>query len=140
MLLDANVLIALLDAAHQHHRLDREWLDANLEFGWASCALTQNGYLRIVSQPGYPNPGTVREAALRLASATATEHHEFWTDDLRLLDDRYFDVDRLLGPRHLTDHYLLGLAVARNGRLVSFDRGILLGAVRNARSEHLVLL
>ncbi len=139
-LLDVNVLIALLDAAHQHHRLAWDWLDANIEFGWASCPLTQNGYLRIVSQPGYPNPGTVREAALRLAAAAGTAHHEFWTDDLSLLDDRHFDGDRLLGPRHLTDHYLLGLAVARHGRLVSFDRGILLGAVRNARPEHLVLL
>jgi hypothetical protein len=79
-------------------------------------------------------------AALRLASATGTTHHEFWPDDLSLLDDRHFDVDRLLGPRHLTDHYLLGLAVARQGRLVSFDRGILPGAVRNARPEDLVLL
>lgn len=139
-LLDVNVLIALLDAAHQHHRLAWDWLEGNIESGWASCPLTQNGYLRIVSQPGYPNPGTVREAISRLAAATATQHHEFWQDDLSLLDHRYFDVDRLLGPRHLTDHYLLGLAVARKGRLVSFDRGILLGAVRNARPEHLVLL
>lgn len=139
-LLDVNVLIALLDGAHQHHALAWAWLDANIGLGWASCPLTQNGYLRIVSRPDYPNPSTVREAALRLRLAVVTEHHEFWPDDLSLLDDRLFDVDRLLGPRHLTDHYLLGLAVARRGRLVSFDRGILLGAVRNAQPEHLVLL
>lgn len=53
-LLDVNVLIALLDAAHVHHRNARAWLEANIEQGWASCPLTQNGCIRILSQPAYP--------------------------------------------------------------------------------------
>lgn len=139
-LLDVNVLIALLDSAHQHHRLAWDWLEANIHLGWASCPLTQNGYLRIVSQPGYPNPSTARDAALRLTRATATAHHEFWADDISLLDAERFDADHLFGPRHLTDLYLLGLAVARSGRLVSFDRGIARTVVRGAQPEHLVLI
>jgi toxin-antitoxin system PIN domain toxin len=139
-LLDVNVLIALLDGAHQHHRLAWQWLDGHIEHGWASCPLTQNAYVRIVAQPGYPNPSTVRQAVERLGAATRTTHHEFWPDQLSLLDDAHFDADRLLGPRYLTDHYLLALAAARGGRLVSFDRGIGLGAVRAARPEHLVLI
>ncbi len=139
-LLDVNVLIALLDGAHQHHRLAWSWLDANIEYGWASCPLTQNGYVRIVAQAGYPNPSTVRQAIGRLGAATRTPHHEFWPDPLSLLDDEFFDADRLLGPRNLTDHYLLALAAAHGGRLVSFDRGIAIGAARKARPEHLVLL
>ena len=139
-LLDVNVLIALLDAAHQHHRLAWQWLDANIEHGWASCPLTQNGYVRVVAQPGYPNPSPVRQAIERLRAATATVHHEFWPDQLSLLDPAHFDVERILGPRNLTDHYLLALAASRGGRLVSFDRGSALGAVREARPEHLVLI
>ena len=54
-LLDVNVLIALFDAAHVHHRAASDWLGANIEQGWASCPLTQNGCLRILSQPRYPN-------------------------------------------------------------------------------------
>ena len=139
-LLDVNVLIALLDAAHQHHRLAWQWFDANIEHGWASCPLTQNGYVRIVAQPAYPNSSSVRQAIHRLHAATATAHHEFWPDQISLLDDAYFDADRILSPRNLTDHYLLALAVSRGGRLVSFDRGIALGAARQGRPEHLVLL
>lgn len=139
-LLDVNVLIALLDSAHLHHRLAWQWLDANIEFGWASCPLTQNGYVRIVAQPTYPNPSTVRQAIHRLSKATAAAHHEFWPDQISLLDDAQFDADRLLGPRNLTDHYLLALAASRGGRLVSFDRGIAMGAARKAQPEHLVLI
>lgn len=139
-LLDVNVLIALLDAAHQHHRLAWQWLDANIDHGWASCPLTQNGYVRIVAQPAYPNPSSVRQAIDRLSAAAATAYHEFWPDQISLLDAVHFDADRLLGPRNLTDHYLLALAASRGGRLVSFDRGITPGAARKGRPDHLVLL
>ena len=54
-LLDVNVLIALLDSAHIHHAQTMTWLSGNITSGWASCPLTQNGCIRIMSQPGYPN-------------------------------------------------------------------------------------
>lgn len=54
-LLDVNVLIALLDEAHIHHQLAMGWLTNNIEQGWASCPMTQNGCIRILSQPSYPN-------------------------------------------------------------------------------------
>ncbi|WP_197052576.1 PIN domain-containing protein [Tepidimonas taiwanensis] len=66
-----NVLIALLDAGHAHHARATEWLAAELHHGWASCPLTQNGCLRIMSQPGYPSPLPVRAVAERLAQAAA---------------------------------------------------------------------
>ena len=70
-LLDVNVLIALLDAGHAHHARATEWLATELHYGWASCPLTQNGCLRIMSQPGYPSPLPVRAVAERLAQTAA---------------------------------------------------------------------
>ena len=54
-LLDVNVLIALLDENHTHHATVSDWFADHIEHGWASCPLTQHGYVRIVSQPRYPN-------------------------------------------------------------------------------------
>lgn len=139
-LLDVNVLIALLDRAHQSHPAARRWLVGAIAEGWASCPLTQNGVIRILSQPGYPNRVSPSEAAGLLREATATPHHAFWPDDLSMLDDRRFDPTRLHGPRQVTDAYLLGLAVAHGGRLVTLDRRIPLAGVRDAESRHLIVL
>ena len=139
-LFDVNVLIALLDGAHQHHALAWNWLDANIAHGWASCPITQNGYLRIVSQPNYPNATSVFDAMNRLRGATGTPHHEFWADSISLLDENHVDSSRVHGPRQLSDVYLLALAVKHQGRLVTFDPRIALSAVRGAAEEHRVLL
>ena len=139
-LLDVNVLIALFDSAHLRHRDARDWFSGNIRNGWASCPISQNGFVRIISQPSYPLPVTVARAIQLLADAVATEHHEFWPDDLSLLDSRRFVHDRIHGPRQLTDAYLLALAVAHGGRFVTFDASIVSSAVRDAGAGHLVLL
>ena len=138
-LLDVNVLLALLDADHTGHRRARAWLDAEIGRGWASCAITQNGLVRILSQPQYPSPVPVAEAAARLARATGTEHHAFWPCDLSLLDASV-DRRRVHGPRQVTDVYLLALAVHHGGRFATFDGRIPLEAVPGASSEHLVVV
>jgi toxin-antitoxin system PIN domain toxin len=79
-LLDVNVLIALLDAAHQHHASARQWLETNIGHGWASCPLTQNGCLRIMSQPSYPGAQAPAAMAQRLREATETPPHAFWPE------------------------------------------------------------
>jgi uncharacterized protein len=139
-LLDVNVLIALLDVAHTSHSAARKWLDQNAANGWASCPITQNGCLRIMSHVSYLNTRSVRDVTLRLREATATHLHEFWPDDVSLLDDRVIDSTRIHGPRQLSDVYLLALAVRHSGALVTFDRSIGLSAVRGATAAHLVLL
>lgn len=139
-LLDVNVLIALFDTNHVSHRVAAEWLAARGASGWASCPLTQNGCLRIMASPGYPNPRPVVEVAERLREATMHSAHAFWPDDLSLLDDGRVDLSRVHGPRQLTDAYLLALAVHHGGRLVTFDRGVPRGAVRGAAAAHLVVL
>ena len=139
-LLDVNVLIALLDADHSLHGPAMQWFEANARQGWASCPITQNGCLRIMSHPAYPNAPPVRTILDRLTAATATGLHEFWADDVSLLDDRLLDHSRILGSRQITDLYLLALAVTHGGRLVTFDTSIALQAVRGATALHLVQL
>ena len=139
-LLDVNVLIALLDAAHMHHRQAREWLEAHIDDGWASCPITQNGCLRILSQPAYPGAQPAAAVAALLAEAAATRWHEFWADELSLLEPGAIDWRHVLGSRQLTDAYLLALAVRRGGRLVTLDRNVPLAAVAGARPRNLVVL
>ena len=137
-LLDVNVLIALLDADHLHHARASAWLSANIAAGWASCAITQNGCVRIMSQPGYPNALPAARVAQRLREATQTRHHLFVPGDLSLLDSEHFDTEQLLGHRQVTDAWLLGLAVRHRSRLVTFDSAIPMRVVRAAAAGHLV--
>ncbi|MEP6483361.1 MAG: TA system VapC family ribonuclease toxin [Rudaea sp.] len=139
-LLDVNVLIALLDAGHAHHATASNWLRQNVKSGWASCPITQNGTIRILSQPAYPNAVTTADAGARLREAIGTIYHEFWADGISMLDDSLFNWSVLLNARHLTDAYLLALAVSNNGRLVTLDRGISLTAVPKATRRHLVVI
>ena len=139
-LLDVNVLIALLDANHAHHVTVSEWFAAHVEAGWASCPLTQNGCVRIVSQPRYPNALGVAEAVARLQAAVSTPWHEFFADDVSLLDDAVVNRRQLLSPRQLADVYLLALAVAHGARLVTLDKSVSLAAVRGVRPEHLAVI
>lgn len=139
-LLDVNVLLALLDSDHVDHVRAWEWLTAEIGAGWASCPLTENGFVRIISQPRYPNPIATAQALELLARATATEHHEFWPADISILDGDVVLAQRVHGPKQVTDLYLLALAVARGGRLVTFDSAVPQSAVPGARPEHLVVL
>lgn len=139
-LLDVNVLIALFDPDHSLHREAHEWFAAHGKAGWASCPLTQNGCIRVMSQPRYANPIPVHAVAERLRQAAADRHHEFWADDVSLLDERAIDTARIHGPKQLTDVYLLALAVARGGRFVTFDRALPTAAVLNAQKKHLVVI
>lgn len=139
-LLDVNVLIALLDVAHVHHQAAHRWLDANIQQGWASCPLTQNGCLRIMSGTGYPRAQPVAAVAQRLREATAMYFHEFWPDEISVLDPLRFEQSRWLGSRQVTDAYLLALAVHRGGVFVTLDRGVDPGLVRGAQPHHLALI
>ena len=123
-LLDASVLIALGDAGHDHEAAAlRFFQNEAVTGGWATCPLTENAFLRILSQPGYlrtlVSPAEARRVLLRLL---ASPGHHFWPDDASLSDTRFFPA--LPASRHLTDHYLLGLAVKHGGRFATFDQGI----------------
>jgi hypothetical protein len=139
-LLDVNVLLALADLAHVHHSRARGWWTTDRGAGWASCPLTQNGFARIISKPGYARPIPLHTALAALAAQVAHSDHEFWPDDISIVDDRIFDRNYLLGPNQISDVCLLALAVRHGGRLVTFDRGLPLKAVRGAEAKNLVVL
>ena len=136
-LLDINVLIALLDPDHVFHTTAKAWWMQHREQGWASCPLTQNGCVRIISQPGYPNHQPVANIVRLLAGLCADTCHAFWPDDVSLLDASRFQHSHIHGPRQLTDLYLLALAVRQGGSFITFDTKIPLGAVPGATSAHL---
>jgi uncharacterized protein len=139
-LLDINVLIALLDLDHAHHRRARNWLQREAAPGWASCPLTENGCVRVMSQSKYPSRVPTGEVIERLRDAAATSYHEFRPDDLSILDQTVVDNARIHGPKQLTDVYLLALAVKQAGRFVTFDGSVPLSAVLRAKEEHLAVI
>ena len=123
-LLDVNVLISLIDPAHEFHDPVHVWFQRNRKYGWATCLITENGCVRVMSKSAYPNggitPSQVREV---LAVFGTADDHLFWPDALSLLDSGLFNLNEA-GPKNITDAYLLGLARFRGGRLVTFDRKI----------------
>ncbi|MCY7370459.1 MAG: VapC toxin family PIN domain ribonuclease [Polaromonas sp.] len=139
-ILDVSVLIALLDTQHLHHAGVTRWFANNAASGWASCPLTQNGCIRILSQPAYLNSTAAAVVADILIDATADASHQFWPDSFSLLESGALNWDRLLSGRHLTAVYLLALAVRNKGRLATLDQGIPLSAVPGALPEHLIVL
>jgi len=139
-LLDVNVLIALIDPSHVQHDRAHLWFEKQGKKAWASCPLTENGVLRIVGHARYPNsPGTPAAVAELMQRFLGHPGHEFWADDISLLDRRYVDGGRLLDSGQVTDSYLLALATARGGKLATFDRQLVTDAVVNgSRSLHLI--
>jgi uncharacterized protein len=140
VLFDVNILVAIVDSQHVHHRLAHEWWAANRSAGWATCPLTENGLVRIVSQPGYKNRVTATFAIDLLTEQLSETDHVFWPDDVSLRDSHRFDAASILGPNQITDVYLLALAVKNGGRLATLDRSIPLRAVRGAEPRHLAVI
>ena len=139
-LLDVNVLIALIDPAHEFHNAAHAWFKRNRQNGWATCPITENGCLRLMSKPGYPFPGlTVKQVRGILAELVKVEGHRFWPDSCSMLEANRFNL-KDAGPKNLTDLYLLGLAVSFGGRLVTFDQSVRWQAVVGCKAEDLQAL
>lgn len=139
-LLDVNVLIALLDAQHFHHESAWRWFRDNVRHGWATCAVTRNGCVRVMSQPAYPGNLPPRTVADRLRAAVAGDRHRAWADDVNLLDPGTIDWRHVFGPRQIADIHLLALAVAHEGRFVTFDARISPDAVIGADDRHFCVI
>jgi toxin-antitoxin system PIN domain toxin len=141
-LLDASALIALLDTDHAFNEQATEWFLKNREFGWATCPLTENAVLRVLTHPGYSilNRFSILELRSLLRNNIQQTDHQFWPDDISLLDDKVVRVEYVLGPRQLTDVYLLALAVKNGGRLVTFDEKISVSAVLGAVHKNLCVI
>jgi len=139
-LLDVNVLIALLDPTHVGHDAAHRWFAEIGSASWATCPITENGVIRIVGHPKYPNSmGSPAAVAPLVARFRSLPGHEFWGDDLSLFESDIVDVGRITTPAQVTDTYLLALAVAKDGQLATFDRRLSLAAVRRGRAAlHLI--
>jgi len=131
-LLDVNVLIALIDSRNSQHQAAHEWFSRVGQESWATCPLTENGVLRVVGNPRFPNsPGSPQAVAVSLESLLGQQGHEFWADDISFLDRGRFDIHRLLNASQVTDSYLLALAIAHGGKLATLDQRLITDAVRN---------
>jgi toxin-antitoxin system PIN domain toxin len=139
-LLDANVLIALMDLDHIHYDSAQSWFQHTGSQSWATCPITQLAALRIMGGQGYPHQpdGPARIAQL-LAEFCLHRGHQFWPDAVSLVESDHVNITKLANAKHLTDTYLLALAVQRGGQLATFDRRIATAAVHDGpRHLHII--
>lgn len=137
---DVNVLVALIDPAHVGHEAAHRWFDAHGKTAWATCPITENGVIRIVGHPKYPNtPGSTATVATIVRQLRALPGHVFWPDDISLVGADHVDADQVLTSGQVTDTYLLALAVAHGGRLATFDRRLSVKAVKGGKAALCVI-
>lgn len=140
-LLDVNVLVALFRQSHIHHEVAHDWFEEQRPHGWATCPITENGFLRIVANPSItPEAMRSTDAIALLRRFRESGHHHFWPDRLSYCDEHLLSSAIGPGHRQVTDVYLLALARQMNGTLATFDRSIPIDAVRGARREHLTVI
>lgn len=139
-LLDVNVLIALIDPQHVASEAAHRWFETIGQESWATCPITENGTLRILGNPRYStSTGTPAAIAEILRELRTLPGHQFWQDELSMVDWVGIETSRLLTWRQVTDTYLLALASSRSGRLATFDRRLIVDAVRGGKASlHLI--
>jgi toxin-antitoxin system PIN domain toxin len=139
-LLDVNALIALVDASHVSHDAAHEWFAREGRFQWATCPITENGLVRILGNPKYPNAlATPAEAMALLTQLASLPGHAFWPDDVNLRDAARFTPAKILTIGQITDSYLLALAASKGGMLATLDRRLSTLAVKDgAKSLRLI--
>lgn len=132
-LADVNVLIALSDVGHSCHAAATSWLAAHPKVGLATCALTENGFLRIYGHPSYTlGPGSPEHALVGLRAYRSRRGHRFLPCDLSL-DDAVFGTLARVTPKQLTDLYLVALAGKHGARFLTFDTSIPAELVHDGR-------
>lgn len=140
-LIDVNVLIALFEPQHVHHEIAHDWFADQRLAGWATCPLTENGFVRVVTNRSFANPpNRPIDIAHKLAALRQSGQHHFWADTLTLTDERVFNASLIRGHKQVTDIYLLGLAKMAGGSFATFDRSIPLGAVKGATKANLQVI
>ena len=133
-LLDVNALVALAWDAHIHHSAVRSWFATSAPEGWATCPLTESGFVRVSSNPKVlPHPISVEQARTVLRALRENAHHRFLADDVSLADT---EIPPLPGHRQVTDAHLLAIARRHDTRLVTFDAA----AAKLARGDEVQLL
>ena len=116
VLLDANVLIALLVDDHVHHVAAENWF-VGTSGNFATCPITQGSLMRLLIREGR----SAATAQAVLNGATGDARHEFWPDDVGYSD---VPIHGIIGHRQVTGAYLAQLARARGSRLATFDQAM----------------
>jgi len=116
-LLDINILIALGDPCHVHAHRAHRWLASIKGVAWATCPLVQNGFLRILGNASYyKSPGPPQIVNGLLQQICRRPGHQFWPDAITLCD-----YAALPSSKHLTDFYLLALAIRHQAKFATLD-------------------
>lgn len=132
-LLDINVLLALSDPLHMHHEAAHQWFAQKGKKSWATCPLTENGFVRIASHPQYPNrPGDALTVLAILRKFCQMKGHQFWIEDITIRN--LLPADVILSSNQITDVYLLALAAHKGGRLATLDQRIQVKAVTGGQA------
>lgn len=141
-LLDANALIALGWPTHEHHPAMVRWFRQHARAGWATTALTQSAFVRIVSQPAFAGrPIAIVEAAELLLRNTAHAKHRLVALNFGFADVLAACTGGILGHRQVTDAWLLTAAIRNEMKLLTFDGGIgQLLSIAQERARHLAVL
>ena len=140
-LLDVNVLVALFDPDHIHHEIAHDWFADHRKDGWATCPTTENGFVRVLTNPAYLTPAPrAKEVIERLQTFRASGFHHFWPDSVSLADPSVFNAAMIRGHRQVTDIYLLGVAAKAGGCLATLDRSIPVSAVKGATRHSLAVI
>jgi toxin-antitoxin system PIN domain toxin len=116
VLLDANVLIALVVADHVHHDAAETWL-AGFSGAFATCPITEGSLVRLLIRDGEK----AHLAVSVVREISENSRHEFWADSVSYSD---VTMKGVIGHRQVTDAYLASLARSRGGRLATFDGGL----------------
>lgn len=134
-LLDVNVLIALIDPAQLQHDHVHQWFGRVGHKAFATCPITENGLLRIVGHPKYPNsPGPPSTVAASLAAIRGLAGHAFWPDSLSPVDSSLADPALRSSHSRVTDRYLLALARVNKGKLATLDHKLATEVVADGKS------
>ena len=140
-LLDVSILIALFDADHVHHQVTHDWFEEQRSSGWATCPITENGFIRIATSPSLFNPPRrPAEVVEELRAFRESGHHHFWPDAVSIADDKVFAPKMIRGHKQVSDAYLLGLATSRRGAFATLDQTIPVSAVKGATKANLIVL
>ena len=124
-LLDINVLMALLWANREQHNAATHWFLEHQQAMWATCPLTQAGFVRISSNPRVFPDAPSPAKAVELLEANLRHHgHCFWKDEIPFAVAIARFGDRFTGHQQVSDAYLYGLAIHKGGSLATFDRSI----------------
>jgi toxin-antitoxin system PIN domain toxin len=132
-LLDVNVLLALAWPNHQFHAAAIRAVGTKRN-RWATCALTQLGFLRLSSNPAAIADAKSPAECSALLEAMVSDSQHVYLDRLPSVAGSMI-AHGLLGHYQVTDAYLLHLAREHEAVFMTFDRRLLSLAVTGQRVE-----